>query len=533
MFRKLVSNLSFSPALVGQLGFYAKRLRKEEATRRIGLIFTALALVVQSFAVFSPPESANAAGGNDIIYGGIRSRDDLLRVYDANQDSAGHKDIQQIYSYFGITRQDIANTTQTTFNSRDHNLSIRSVGRSTFAWQRDAIAIPGTSTTVYESLLYKFDSTPWTISNGSQYPALIGKRAVDGQWFAIMMGCANPAYITIPPPPPQPAAECVALTIAPINRTKFTLTTKATKINGASISKYTYTIKDGTGKVIHTQSSQNGNESDSITYESLKDGSFIVSVIVSTSVGEKTDPKCQKTLTVTPEPRCPLNPDIVQSNPDCKPCEDDETIWYKDKDCRSIFELSKTVKNVTQLLNNANNSTVRPGDRLEYHLSVKNTGTTTGTYTIEDNLNDVLEYTDLIDAGGGTLAKKDPFTPVERINTITWPAVEIKPGATIEKIVSVQVKSTIPATPQGTSNPESYNCRMVNNFASSNTSIRIDCPTQKAVEQVISELPTTGPTENMIFGGVLLAVVTYFYLRARQVKKEIRLIRHDLNVGTL
>ena len=57
MFRKLVSNLSLSPAIVGQLSFYAKRLRKEEATRRLGLIFTALALVVQSFTLLAPPES--------------------------------------------------------------------------------------------------------------------------------------------------------------------------------------------------------------------------------------------------------------------------------------------------------------------------------------------------------------------------------------------------------------------------------------------------------------------------------------------
>ena len=54
MFRKIVSNLPFSPALVGQLGFYAKRLKKEETTRRLGLIFIALALVVQSLAVFQP-----------------------------------------------------------------------------------------------------------------------------------------------------------------------------------------------------------------------------------------------------------------------------------------------------------------------------------------------------------------------------------------------------------------------------------------------------------------------------------------------
>jgi len=40
MFRKIVSNLPFSPALVGQLGFYAKRLRKEETTRRLGLILS-------------------------------------------------------------------------------------------------------------------------------------------------------------------------------------------------------------------------------------------------------------------------------------------------------------------------------------------------------------------------------------------------------------------------------------------------------------------------------------------------------------
>ena len=127
MFRKIVSNIAFSPALVGQLGFYAKRLRKEETTRRMGLIFTALALVVQSFAVFTPPESANAANGNNVIYGGVKNKSDLLSVYDRNKDSAGHTDIQQIYSQFGITRQDIVNAKEGEFNSRDFNLSVMSV----------------------------------------------------------------------------------------------------------------------------------------------------------------------------------------------------------------------------------------------------------------------------------------------------------------------------------------------------------------------------------------------------------------------
>jgi uncharacterized repeat protein (TIGR01451 family) len=533
MFRKIVSNLAFSPALVGQLGFYAKRLRKEESTRRIGLIFTALALVVQSFAIFTPPESANAASGNDVIYGGVKSKEDLLGVYDRNQDSAGHRDIQQIYSYFGISRTDIANGHVANFNSRDMNLSIQSAGRSTFAWQRTAHAITNTSTTVYTSLLYQFDSTSWTKAHGSSYTALVGQRAVDGQWFAIMFGCGNPAYIALPPPPPQPVAACSSLAIAPISRTNFRFSAAATKSNGATISSYVYTVKDKQGVVVHTQTVPGTGTSSSLTYDFKNDGTYIVSVAVNTSVGQKTGHACSKSLTVTPEPRCPLNSDIVASNPDCKPCEDDKTIWYKDKDCTSDFELTKKVKNISQLVENANNTTVLPGDRLEYRLSVKNVGNTTGSYTIQDTLSDVLEYATLIDTGGGTLVKADSDAPAEKIGTISWPTVEIKPGATIEKIINVQVMATIPATPEGSSNRESYNCRMVNDFAGNGTTVMINCPTPKIVEQVVTELPQTGATENMIFAGVVLAVVVYFYARARQVKKEVRLIRRDLHAGTI
>ena len=108
MFRKIVSQLSFSPALVGQLGFYARRLRKEEATRRLGLIFVALALVVQSLVVFQGPESANASNANDFVPGGLglganRSLDNFLRPYDANTNH-----LQDIMTSAGVTRAEIA-----------------------------------------------------------------------------------------------------------------------------------------------------------------------------------------------------------------------------------------------------------------------------------------------------------------------------------------------------------------------------------------------------------------------------------------
>ena len=533
MFRKIVSNLAFSPALVGQLGFYAKRLRKEEATRRIGLIFTALALVVQSFAVFSPPESANAANGNNIIYGGVKSKTELLSLYDKNKDSAGHTDLQQIYSKFGITRQDIVNASEASFNSRDFNLGIISVGRSNYTWQRTPYEVPETSTTVYAGNVYKFDTTEWSKKNGSPYQAVIGKRTVDGKWFAIMFACGNPAFVELPPEPPQPSAACANLTIAPISRTKFTFTGSASVKNGATVSSYTYSAKDANGAVVFSKSVPGSALISSYTHDFTKDGTYTTTLSITTSVGQRTGATCQKTFAVTPEARCVLQSDIAANNPDCKPCESNPNIWYKDENCKSDFDLSKTVRNISQLINDANNTTVKPGDRLEYRLIVKNVGNTTGSYTIEDNLADVLEYADIVDLGGGVLTKAGAGVPVEKINHVVWASTSIKPGDSMEKIINVQVKSSIPTTPQGLGNQESYNCQLVNNFSGHGTVVKIDCPAPKVVEQVVAELPHTGATENMIFGGAVLAVVVYFYVRSRQLKKEVRLIRRDLNAGVI
>ena len=77
MFRKLVSSLPFSPALVGQLGFYARRLSREQATRRLGFIFTALAIMVQAFALMSPPDQTYAASPtNECSYNDALTKND-------------------------------------------------------------------------------------------------------------------------------------------------------------------------------------------------------------------------------------------------------------------------------------------------------------------------------------------------------------------------------------------------------------------------------------------------------------------------
>jgi hypothetical protein len=98
---------------------------------------------------------------------------------------------------------------------------------------------------------------------------------------------------------------------------------------------------------------------------------------------------------------------------------------------------------------------------------------------------------------------------------------------------TIQVADTIPAMGTGVSDRTSYDCRMDNTFGNI-VSIGVDCPVQKqVVEQTVAELPHTGPRENMIFAGVVFAVVAYFYARSRQMKKEVRLIRRDKNAGTI
>ena len=74
---------------------------------------------------------------------------------------------------------------------------------------------------------------------------------------------------------------------------------------------------------------------------------------------------------------------------------------------------------------------------------------------------------------------------------------------------------------------------MSNVFGENTVSINVECPTPKLVEQISNQLPTTGVTENVIFGAAVLALALYFYARARQVKKEILLIRRDITTGAI
>ncbi|PLS80632.1 hypothetical protein CYG49_04710 [Candidatus Saccharibacteria bacterium] len=639
MFRKLVSNLPFSPALVGQLGFYARRLRKEEATRRLGLIFTALALVVQSLAVFSPPEPANAASDSDFIRGGVRSMNDVLAAYD--QSARGQGDYKQIMDYAGITREEIAAMKEGSVNSKQFGtgsgaiLSWGRVHRFSSAEGEVKHVVPRSndaSSTVFSRPLWRFDSKAHTIQNGSTYQAYIGYSAKIG-WFAISKDCANlftqktpnatpqgkvikatcdvitgyafdarnpnvktnvfvyfggppgkgervgpvladnatidsPAgkgygfSIAVPekykrsPSPtevfgvmvplpgwndsslqigsakipgnciaPTPVAECINLKTQIVDRTKASFVASARVANGATISSYVFTVKDAAGKVIATKEvSQKDIKAQTEAINLGKEGTYTIDVAIKTSQGVITGPQCTVTTTVVPPAKCPLNPSLLASSSECQPCPGDASIWIKDKRCEAVIAQGKEVRNLTQNIDDANNTTAKAGDRIEYSIYAENTGLTPATVDMKEELADVLEYASLQNLSGGQFDDK--------AKVLNWGTVTLQPNEKHVRKFVVQVLSTVPATPQGTSEPGSYDCIMSNSFGN-NTTLNVECPAAKVVESAVKELPHTGPGANAAFGIGIAMVVTYFYARTRQLNKEVRLIRHDFNAGTI
>lgn len=635
MFRKLVTNVPFSPALVGQLGFYARRLKREEATRRLGLVFTALALVVQSFAVFTPPENANAANASDFIRGGVDSKQQFLQAYD--RSARGNGDLKAIFDYAGITRAELAAMQEGNLNSKGKGTGAgawKTWGRvSRFSPAEGEVkhVVPrdsGGVSTVYSRPLWRFDSKPYTIKYGSSYPALFGYSKKLGQ-FAIMKDCGNLVTTKTPKPAPQgnfikatcqtitgaaydarnrnrdvkvylyfggppgkgersraikaslsgnkfkfdvpqkyqtankptrvwgslvplpgwgsgsvqfgntalipgdcvkprpvAAASCTNLELRRIDRTNVSLIATATTANGASIKGYTFEIRDSSGNVVESRTiNSSGKSVDSGRLTLANDGSYTARVVVATSVGNKTGGDCAMNFRVAPPENCPLNPDLTVNDPRCEPCPENPQLWAEDPACEPETIQGKTGTNLTQAAE-ADAVTARAGDRIEYTIYVENTGQVPATATLEEQLTDVLEYATLQNNGGGRYEEKN------EVKLLSWGDVTLQPGEKQSRTFVVQLLEKIPVTAQGQSEPGSYDCIMTNAFGNT-VSTKVDCAAPKLVEQTVKELPKTGPTENVIFGGGLLAVVTYFWGRSRQLGREIRLVRKEVNAGVI
>jgi hypothetical protein len=388
MFRKLVSNLPYSPALITEVGFYAKRLKGEDVTRRVTVLFVVLALVMQSLALLSPAESANASSEQDIIRGGVSDLNDFLIRYDHNED-----DIKDIYSTVGVSRAEIAAAHPGTIKSGNDTYMMSRYGQ--LSASQGEITMTYQRSTGGTAIRY-FSPLSDVASQYQTFKGWIGKSAALG-WFAIIQSNGSLATHGIP--------------------TSFSSTgpgaTSATKL----------------------------------------------------VAGEN----------------------LTQNKP-------------------------------------AEKTTVEPSDKLSYTLSLSNNRSTSVTGEFTTRVADLLDYTSIVDTGGGTYDQTS--------NTISWPSVELAPGEKQERTFVVQVLAELPSTSVGQSNPESYDCKLSISFGNK-LNAPVDCPAIKTVEAAFYQMPNIDITGNLIFISLLLIIVVFFALRTRQLKKEIRIVRHNFNTGII
>ena len=139
-------------------------------------------------------------------------------------------------------------------------------------------------------------------------------------------------------------------------------------------------------------------------------------------------------------------------------------------------------------------------------------------YIFQDNLNYVLDYSSLLDAGGGTLNTSS--------NVLSWPAVNINPNQTINETFEVKIDNPIPQTPTSTSDPNYFNLVMSNTYGNT---VKINLPPgpTRLIAATTGSLPNTGPGSSIIIVGVIMIFAGYFYYRSRLILKESNIVIKD------
>jgi len=370
------------------VGFYAKRLRDEDVTRRVTVLFVVLAMIMQSLALFSPPESANASSEQDIIRGGVSDLKDFLTRYDHNEN-----DVKDIYTTAGVTRAEIAAVHPGTITSAHDTYIMSRYGQ--LGKSDEEVSLTYQRSTGGSGVRY-FSPLAAIAGSHQSFKGWVGRSASLG-WFGIIQANGSLAVHGVPT----------------------------------------------------SLSSLGTNSSEAV-----------------------------KTITAQ---------NLTQNKP-------------------------------------AGKTTAQPLDKIAYTLHISNPRSFSLNGNFSVRITDILEYATVIDEGGGSLDQKN--------ETLSWPAVELSPGQSQERTFVIQLLSHVSATGVGTSNPESFDCKLTVVFGGTDQT-NVACPVAKDIEAALYQLPNLGTGGNLLFMGTLFAVVLFFAIRTRQLKKEIRIIRHNFNTGII
>lgn len=477
MFKKLLSNLAFNPSLINQIGFYTARVRSEAVVRRSGLVVMSLALALQVFAVVSPPQPTLARSNNDMIVGGITSKDEAVNY--CNQNTRSY---QTLLAYYGITCADLANTTTVSIKSTDYNKRLYSMGHLAYGKAGETpINVPGTET-VYMRYLHSWDSGYY-----STYKALKGTTK-SGLTFFILYNCGNLVLIGLPTPPK----------VCEYNKSILADDQKC--FEPCPIQGKEALPKSSKDCVAPCPYNKKLSSKDAKCFEPCP------------VKGKEALPKASTECFVP----CKYNSTISENDAACKPCEQSQS----KSDLRSCIEFKKTVSNTTagDTGNDANGTTAKAGDTLQYTLTTSNKGKVNiPNFAVSENISDVLDYADVVSLNGGSLNQE---------GVVVWPAKDIAAGKALSNTITVKVKNPIPSTPASSSDPGHFDLTMTNAYGNT-VSVKLPGNITKTTEVLSTQLPNTGPGTTLTIAFILTAVGGYLFARTRLMVHELEIVRND------
>ena len=496
MFEKLLGLVPYNPALVQQLSFYGRRMRRESSVRRTGVVFLLLAFMVQFFAFVSPPQATSAYSTNDMINGGITTQAQAVSACQNDTKSYG-----TVLKDFGISCTAVAHASvMASLSSKDHGNTLYSMGwtpqgptnprthKTTNEVGPLNLAGVGGTNTLYGRLLSSFDTY-----DHSSYKALKVTSST-GKTYYILFECGNLVAIGLPTPLPIPKPVPV-VTPKPSPKPVPVVTPKPTPV---PTPKPTPTpVPTPTPKPTPTPTP--------------------VPKPVPTPTPVPV-PVPVPTPTPVPTPMCEFYPTLPKSSPMCKPC--DKSV--SSVDLQACVERHKSAANQTQRLADANNTVAHAGDVIVYSLTTKNNGKADiPQFVVFENLSDVFDYATLTSSGDGV---------VESNGAISWPAVTLKAGDTLTKQVTVTVKNPLPSTPVGTTDSAHYDNFMTNVYGDTVT-VQIPETPVKVVQTTAAALPNTGPGTSIVLAASILILAGYFYARSRLLATEAFIAVQDNNSG--
>jgi hypothetical protein len=281
-----------------------------------------------------------------------------------------------------------------------------------------------------------------------------------------------------------------------VNATTFKFEVEATTTPNVTVSSYDFVFSDTNTK----ESSPSTSLRQTKQHDFKKPGTYTVKATVNTSVGPKTSQACQIDIVVTKTP---------------------ETIPPI---------LSKTARNITQNVSDANNTTANAGDIIEYTLITKNVSLVTldNIKLRDEELADVSEYATLDKSS----LQDGQFNEISKL--ISYPIkVSLKPGESITKTFRVKVNTPISQAPASKSDPKSNDLTMYNEYGNS-ISIKLSASPGKAIEKTVTTtIPKTGSGTGIVSSTVVFMLAAYLYARSRTTRRELLIIHSELVGGEI